>query len=391
MTAPLPLVLALLAAAPEANLLSLEAGGLAVETPTSYGGGWSPERLVDGDPATGWCSADGAKGPWKFVYELEQRSRLLRVDVDNSGAQESGYPGISASGLEVWVSSSGPTDGFARVATVALKRGGRAQAAFPKDTFGRWVRLVVPGSLGDKRYTELMEVSVAGEPLEPSPPRHFAGTWAVEGGGRVRLGGDGDTLEGCALFPAAQAWEFGGRVRGRSATLAWQSALEAESGSLALLLAGEDALVGRWRTSAGGSGDWFKARRTSAAVSCREAIADARFGRRLSSDQRRGLTLEGVSFDAADELKLDERSDLPSLERLLTQSPEHRVRVLVLGRTTEPAPDELRRCERRAQRLLAHLQQSGVPPGAYELGVGLLKVGAAVQVEPRVELQRLDP
>jgi hypothetical protein len=382
---PLPLVLALLAAAPEANLLSLEAGGLAVETPQAYGGGWSPERLVDADPSTGWCSADNAKGPWRFVYELEQRSELTAVEVDNSKAEEDSFPGISASGLEVWVSSTGPADGFIRVATVALKRAGSARATFPKGTLGRWVRLVVPGSLGDKRYTELMEVSVTGRPLEPAEPKNLTGTWAVEGGGRVRLESDGGAVKGCAVLPVAQAWELRGVTHGRAAKLTWQSSVLPEGGTLFLLLADDGTLQGRWGSVAGGSGDWVKAKRTDAQVNCEESITDMRFARRLLAEQR-GLTLAGVSFDAADELRLEVGSDLPSLERLLAPDRGRRARILVLGRTSEPATDEFRRCERRAQSLLRHLQRSQVAPSAYELGVGLLKVGAAVQLEPRVEV-----
>jgi hypothetical protein len=35
--------------------------------------------------------------------------------------------------------------------------------------------------------------------------------------------------------------------------------------------------------------------------------------------------------------------------------------------------------------MLAHLQRAGVPTSAVDLGVGILKVGSAVQLEPRVE------
>jgi hypothetical protein len=93
-----------------------------------------------------------------------------------------------------------------------------------------------------------------------------------------------------------------------------------------------------------------------------------------------------VSFDVtSDELKLEARNELGALTRMLAPGGPQRVRLLVLGRSSEAAPDELKRCERRAQRLLAHLQRAGVAASAVDVGIGILKVGSAVQLEPRVE------
>ena len=58
----MPLLLLVLAASPEVNLLSLEAGTVIVQSPASWGGTWTPEALADGDLATGWCAAVGTKG-----------------------------------------------------------------------------------------------------------------------------------------------------------------------------------------------------------------------------------------------------------------------------------------------------------------------------------------
>ena len=215
----LPL-LALLAAVPETNLLSLEAGTVIVQAPASWGGTWTPEALSDGDPATGWCNAMGLKGPYAFVYELEQRSMLSVLEVNNANDEEASNPGCSAHGVEVWVSSSSPSEGFTKVATLALKRSGSGRVTLPKETMARWVRLIIPGNHGDQRYTELMEVSLLGHALEPSPQKNLSGTWRIDGGGTLRLTGDGTTLTGCALF-AEDVWTVKGTGRGRAATLNW--------------------------------------------------------------------------------------------------------------------------------------------------------------------------
>ena len=75
------LVLLALAASPDVNLLTLEAGAVAVEASDSYGGDWTVDGLVDGNPRTGWCSPMGARGPWTFVFELEQRSAQLPANL----------------------------------------------------------------------------------------------------------------------------------------------------------------------------------------------------------------------------------------------------------------------------------------------------------------------
>ena len=381
------LALALLAAVPDVNMLSLEAGTVVVQSPLAWGGLWTAEALTDGEPATGWCAAAGTKGPFTFVYELEQRSALVAVEVNNTSAEEPSNPGCSANSVEVWISSAGPALGFSRVAVVPLKKLGTGRATLPMDTVARWVKLVIPGNWGDARYTELMEVSLTGHPLEPAAPKSLAGTWRLASGGALRLLEDGPALTGCAVV-GETVWELKGAAHGRAASLVWTE--EGRTGSSSLALGEDGVLRGRWRADMGGSGAWSGAKRPEPELDCRTVVEDLRFARRLRSETL-GLTLTGVSFDVAtDELKLDTRNELGALERTLAVG-GRRVRLLVLGRTTEAAPDELKRCERRAQRLLAHLQRAGVPTSALDVGIGLLKVGSAVQLEPRVEALLLAP
>ena len=382
----MPLLLLMLAAVPESNLLSLEAGTVVVQSPASWGGTWTPEALSDGDVGTGWCNAVGTKGPYVFVYELEQRSVLTSLEANNANSEESSNPGCSANGVELWISSSSATEGFKKVALLPLKKAGAGHLTLPKETIGRWVKLVLPGNHGDSRYTELMEVSVQGHPLEPSAPRSFAGTWRLEGGGTLRLTGEGASLTGCAAW-ADSVWALKGEARGRAASLSWTE--ETTTGSATLAMGDDGTLRGHWRKDAGGSGSWAGMKRAEAELDCRSALEDLRFVRRLRTETR-GLALTGVSFDlATDELKLEARHELGALERMLASGGQ-RVQVLVLGRSTEAAPDELKRCERRAQRLLNHFQRAGVPTSAVDVGVGILKVGSAVQLEPRVEVLLLN-
>ena len=226
-----------------------------------------------------------------------------------------------------------------------------------------------------------MEVAVRGHALEPSPSRNVASVWALEGGGLVRLSDDGGVLTGCGSWPGS-VWTMRGVSRGRVAKLDWVDIGGGATGKL-MLGFGDDGSVR-------GSVPGWRGKRTDSPLDCRAAVEDVRFAKRLES-ARLGVVLAGVSFDAtSDEVRLEATNELGALERLLSSGKVQRARVLVLGRTAEPPPDELKRCERRAQRLLQAMHQRGVPEGTIEIGVGLLKVGAAVQLEPRVEVLVLE-
>ncbi len=386
----LSLLALVLSAAPDVNLLSLEAGGVAVETPPTWGGAWSVEAMVDGSASTGWCSASGAKGPFRFVFELEQRSLVTSVEVDDRSTQEGSYPGISARALEVWVSSAGPTEGFTLAAKLPVPKAGTASATLPKETYARWVRLVVPGNWGDAQYTELMEVSVRGHGLEPSPRRPPLGTWALEHGTVLRLSDEAGAVNGCEVRTAGDrdVWLMRGETRGRVTAFTWRDVAAGSAGTSVVVVRDDGTLRGSWRTDGGGSGAWVGRKLgPGPELDCRAAAEEVRVLRRLEAS-RFGTPLTGVGFEG-DELRLEPQSELATLRRLLLADKDLRARVLVLGRASEPAPDELERAERRAQKVLQYLQTGGVPASAVDVGFGLLRLGSAVQVEPRVEVALL--
>lgn len=374
-----------LAAGPEVNLLTLEAGTAPIEVPPTYGGAWALPAMFDGAPGTGWCSTDGAKGPFQMTFELEQRSAVTRVEVDNTGAEEADNPGISAKNIEVWTSSVGPAQGFALAAKLTVPKSGTASAAPPKDTVARWVRVIVRGNWGHARYTEVMELSVRGRPLEPRGARPLSGTWKLDHGPLLLLGeGGGCEVQG----QAPDAWLVKTEtVEGRSAQLGWSQVGTASAGTASVVVADDGTLHGVWRYggSSSISGVWLGRPLKGPPLDCRTALEDARFRARLVAEPR-GLVLGGVSF-AGDEVKLEEQNDLVALRRLLSASTVLRARVMVLGKAADPATDELKRCERRAQRVLQYLLTGGAAAAQVEVGFGLVRIGSVVQLEPRVEVQ----
>ena len=94
-------LIVILASAPlqageDEDLIDLRSGGLVLSATTQYGGRWNAQALVDGSNLTGWSSAKGYPYPNEFLIELPRRCVLASFVIDNTGAEESNFPGISA-------------------------------------------------------------------------------------------------------------------------------------------------------------------------------------------------------------------------------------------------------------------------------------------------------
>ncbi|MBL8950387.1 MAG: hypothetical protein JNK82_06400 [Myxococcaceae bacterium] len=370
-----------LAAAPDVNLLTLEAGTVPIEQPATYGGAWSLPAMYDGVPSSGWCSAADARGPFQLTFELEQRSLLSRVEVDNTGAEESSSPGIAAKQLEVWSATLAASGPYTLVGKLNVPKNGRAAVEVPKETFARWVRVIVKSNWGNPQYTEVMELVVRGHPLEPGVRRAALGTWSLEHGPTLQLGEGG----GCEVA-TNDAWSVKTEsVNGRVTQLQWSQAGTGSSGTATVVVADDGALHGAWRGSGNSLGGAWLGRPLKAPIDCRTALEDARFRARLQAEKR-GLVLRGVTF-AGDEPKLDDDNELAVVRRVLASSATTRARVTVYGKAADPAADELKRCERRAQAVLRWLLAGGVAASQVEVGFGLVRTGSVVQLEPRVEVE----
>lgn len=371
------------APAPDVNMLALEAGTVIIESSPSYGGAWTADALADGSTATGFCGPQGTKGPFHFTFELEQRSVLSAVEVDNAGAEESSYTGISAAIVEVWVSGA-QSDTPTKVATVKIPKGGKARAVLPKDTLGRFVKLVVPGNHGNASYTELMEVSVLGHPLEPTPAptRSMSGVWSLDDG-VMRIAADGATVSGCVLRANNDAMRFRGTLGGHVAKVSVES-IDRTKGSATLVVSSDGTRL-RGRYQLGAFGSWTATRKEGAVIDCDMLFAQASLTRRLDA-AREAIVLLGVGFNAADDsVQLEANDDLSALAAILSSRPTARVQVSVLGKTDGSA-DELKRTERRATAVANALLKKGVPPERVEIGFGLMK-WPSVKPEPRVEVR----
>ena len=112
-------------AAERANIMGMTSGSVLLSSSGEYGGGWMALNLLDGTTQRGWCSPQNKTAPHTFVIELPQRYRLSSIVLDNTDAQESGYPGISARSVELWGSNVGPDSGYQKIATLEAAKGAR--------------------------------------------------------------------------------------------------------------------------------------------------------------------------------------------------------------------------------------------------------------------------
>jgi hypothetical protein len=99
------------------NILNMTQGTILIKVPEQYSeNAWAAFNAVDGDVNRGWSSAEHKAIGQFFLFELPQAYRMDTVTVDNTFAQETSYPGISAKVIELWGSTTSDKDGFKKLA-----------------------------------------------------------------------------------------------------------------------------------------------------------------------------------------------------------------------------------------------------------------------------------
>ncbi len=142
------------------NLASHDLGGT-IEAVTSEFNktDWSASRLIDGDPTTGWASAQSPTYPQEIVFSfLDRQPALIAAVIINPSTRE-GHDRW-AKDVEIWISMDNPDRGFAKVAEVTL----RAESVDQDITFApveaRYIKLRILSNHGSDRYVELGKVQV---------------------------------------------------------------------------------------------------------------------------------------------------------------------------------------------------------------------------------------
>ncbi len=198
------------------NLANRALGGKVESWTSQYdASGWAAVNLIDGS-ARGWSSKDRTS-PQEVVLSFRQgrEAQVAAVLVDTRTEETLSDPTNAARHVEVWVSTTGPTEGFGKVAEVRLgRRPGEYLIALPPFTRARYVKLRFLSNHGGS-YTQAGEVKVVETPDAPSVladvPKNLA--LAELGGAVVRFTSqDGEERSALRL------------IDGSTETAGWQSA-----------------------------------------------------------------------------------------------------------------------------------------------------------------------
>lgn len=345
------------------DLLDLAAGTLVLSYSGQYSQEWGSMQLLDGTTSYGWSSPTGEPFPHQFVLELPRRYRLERLVLSNQGAQESGYPGISARNVDVSVAVAAPDGPFEQVKTVEVPPGGRAETTLPEGTEARWLKLVIRDNWGHEEYTELMELEGYGEPAGERldlPP--VTGVYDTNYG-LLKIVRDGSRVAGCYDWGDGQ---IEGSTDGRVVRFEWIQADGEERGTALMVLASDGRyLNGFWYEYGNWQGMWYGEKTEGEETECTVPTARDDLEEKLTRGDR--AILYGVYFEF-DSARLQERSrqTLEKVLAVLQGRPDLRLRVV--GHT-DAVGDEAyneRLSLERAEAVRQWLVEEGVDPARLE-------------------------
>jgi outer membrane protein OmpA-like peptidoglycan-associated protein len=361
------LVAALAAAAPKAepaeerlDALDFDNGAILISETGSYGkgiGAWSAWHLTDGDEAVGWCSPQGTPTGSTFVWDLDAVWDLKAFAISTRNMQESGYPGISARSVELWLGEGGS---WRKAGTFQVGKLDRKEFPLPAGSRARQVKLVVTGNHGNAEYTEIAELDLFGARAAPAAPVRIAGSYRTNYG-PMRFVQEGDEVYGCYDY-ASKRSDVWGTVSGRNARVVW---LEESEGSVrqgtatfAVTPDGNE-LWGVWYEGGSLAGEWAGPRVGEAEGPKCTPRKKGQLASSLKLQKR--AVLYGIRFDSnADVPRPESAATLDELVALLRQ--EAALRLLVEGHTDATNTDayNLDLSERRARSVVAALVKRGV-------------------------------
>lgn len=184
-------------AAEKVDWLDIASGAVLISATTEYNQKWAGMMLLDGSTDMGWCSKKGSPYPNTFLIELLNSVAISSFYIDNTNAQESGYPGISARRFKLYVSNKSAKEGFKLIYEGEAAKGQRKGFTIARPVPGQWLKLEVLSNWGDPQYTELMELEAYGEPAKAiTAPKPIKGVYDTNYG-LMWLRQIGTGIEGC--------------------------------------------------------------------------------------------------------------------------------------------------------------------------------------------------
>jgi len=335
------------------DVLDLAAGSVVLSVSSEYGGSWSALRLLDGSTATGWCSESGTPFPHTIVIELPQAYLLSALAVDNTGAQDDGYPGISAKAVTIHASTTSAAAGFAPLAAIEAPAGGRREVKLDAPVKVQWIKVVVSSNWGNEEYTELMELEAYGEPTGAAPKVSAAGIFETTYG-LLRIEQDGGSIRACYDWNDGQ---LAGSIAGRVMQLEWSEAGGERGGAAIMVLSGAgEAINGVWYQGGELQGEW-SGTRSSTPPQC--TLARTTLASRLAAAGK--AVVYGIYFDPAS-AALKGESETALREVLAALGEKGDLALEVAGHTDSENTEayNLTLSQRRAEAVVRWLVEHGV-------------------------------
>jgi outer membrane protein OmpA-like peptidoglycan-associated protein len=255
------------------DLLDLDSGGLVLSATTQYGGRWNAQALLDGSNLTGWSSAKGYPYPNEFLIELPRRCLLASFVVDNTGAEESNFPGISARHFALYSSATSNDEVVDLILSGEAEKGKRKVFALEKPTEVRWLKLAIFSNWGNSSHTQLMELEGYGEVLGPVPQQKPMQGIYSSNYGLMRLEQSGDYVVGCY---EADNGLLSGRTNGRLLKFRWWEDGPNSGTAFMVLSTDGNHLNGLWYERGRMKGSWYGSRVTDRqGPNCEVPVLDA--------------------------------------------------------------------------------------------------------------------
>ena len=361
---------AIAAAAPppassDINLTAFANGALLESVSSNYGGGWEARWLTDENSQTGWATEKGAKGPFTIVISLPERSEIHALEFDTASVDGDGGT-RGAKDVDVLVSDTSATAGFAAVTSVSLKPGlDHQRFAVAKPGAGRWIKLVLKSNNGDADYTELMEFRAFGRQLtQTAMPTDLSGTYHSEAYGDFHLQQTGAQLAGC--YEHNHGLVEGG-AEAHLMRLTWHEGEKGDSSGPAIMILKRDgkSFEGWWAREGetGWSANWDLKKVSNTIGSCPHWNPKGASGNIMASELASAghVRIYGINFDVdSDHLRPDAKPALDELLGALKANPVWKISIEGHTDATGNAAHNLDLSQRRAAAVKTALVAAGI-------------------------------
>lgn len=313
---------------PVINLAAFASGALIESSTSDYGGGWEARWITDEAPDTGWSSEQGKAGPFVIVLSLPDRSEIRSLEFDTAKTENDAR---AAKDIDVTISDTSATTGFAQVASVSLKSGADKQV-FPVSApaRGRWIKLTIKTNHGDSDYSQLMEFRALGSPITRTPmPTNLSGTYSSDSYGDFHLQQTGAALSGC--YEHSEGLVQGG-AESALMRLTWHESGN-RSGPAIMVLKRDGKSFEGWWTDVGGTHwnpNWDLKKKSDTIGSCPHWDLTARSGNVVATElgNEGRVRLYGINFDVdSDRLRADAAPAIEQLVNALKSNPGWNVTI----------------------------------------------------------------